>query len=55
MTLIHRIVFSTIKGLLRLLCRVDDAQLARVPDRGPLIIVANHVNFLEVPLLYTHL
>jgi 1-acyl-sn-glycerol-3-phosphate acyltransferase len=55
MTLIHRIVISTIKGLLRLLCRVDDAQLARVPDRGPLIIVANHVNFLEVPLLYTHL
>jgi 1-acyl-sn-glycerol-3-phosphate acyltransferase len=55
MTLIHRIVISTIKGLLRLLCRVDDTQLARVPDRGPLIIVANHVNFLEVPLLYTHL
>jgi 1-acyl-sn-glycerol-3-phosphate acyltransferase len=55
MTLIHRIVVSTIKGLLRLLCRVDDAQLARVPDRGPLILVANHVNFLEVPLLYTHL
>ena len=55
MTLIHRIVFSTIKGLLRLLCRVDDAQLAQVPDRGPLILVANHVNFLEVPLLYTHL
>jgi 1-acyl-sn-glycerol-3-phosphate acyltransferase len=55
MTLIHRIVVSTIKGLLRLLCRVDDAQLVRVPDRGPLIVVANHVNFLEVPLLYTHL
>jgi 1-acyl-sn-glycerol-3-phosphate acyltransferase len=55
MTLIYRVVFSTIKGLLRLLCRVDDAQLARVPHRGPLILVANHVNFLEVPLVYTHL
>jgi 1-acyl-sn-glycerol-3-phosphate acyltransferase len=55
MTLPHRLVFSTIKGLIRFLCRVDDAQLARVPDRGPLIIIANHVNFLEVPLIYTHL
>ncbi len=55
MTLTYRAVTSTIKGLTRLLCRVDDAQLARVPDRGPLIIVANHINFLEVPLLYTHL
>jgi 1-acyl-sn-glycerol-3-phosphate acyltransferase len=55
MTLTYRVVFSTIKGLLRLLCRVDDGQLARVPDRGPLIIVANHVNFLEVPLIYTHM
>jgi len=55
MTLTHRFVFLTMKGLTRFLCRVDDAQLARVPDRGPLIIVANHVNFLEVPLIYTHL
>lgn len=55
MTLTYRVVTSTIRVLTRLLCRVDDAQLTRVPDRGPLIIVANHVNFLEVPLLYTHL
>ena len=55
MTLAYRIVTSSIKGLIRLLCRVDDAQLARVPNRGPLIIVANHVNFLEVPLVFTHL
>lgn len=46
---------STIKRLTRLLCRIDDSQLARVPPRGPLIIVSNHINFLEVPLLYTHL
>jgi 1-acyl-sn-glycerol-3-phosphate acyltransferase len=55
LTLTGRIVASSIKRLIRILCRVNDAQLARVPDRGPLIIVANHVNFLEVPLLYTHL
>jgi 1-acyl-sn-glycerol-3-phosphate acyltransferase len=55
MTLTYRVVFSMIKRLMRILCRVDDAQLARVPDQGPLLIVANHVNFLEVPLIYTHL
>ena len=55
MTLTHRVVTSTIKGLIRILCRVDDAQLTLVPERGPLIVVANHINFLEVPLLYTYL
>ena len=54
MTFPGGVVNTAIKGLIRLLCRVDDAQLARVPARGPLIVVANHINFLEVPLLFTH-
>jgi 1-acyl-sn-glycerol-3-phosphate acyltransferase len=44
-----------IKRLTRLLCRVDDAQLARIPPRGPLIVVSNHVNFLDAPVFYTHM
>ena len=55
MTLAHRIVVATFKCLTSLLCRIDDAQLARVPDRGPLIIVTNHVNILEIPIIYTRL
>lgn len=35
--------------------RIDDAQLARIPARGPLIIVTNHVNMMEMPILYSHL
>ncbi len=35
--------------------RVDDAQLARIPARGPLIIVTNHVNVMEIPIMYVHL
>lgn len=54
-SLTYRVVTWTIRVLVRLLVRVDGEQLARVPARGPLIIVANHVNFLEVPLLYTYL
>jgi 1-acyl-sn-glycerol-3-phosphate acyltransferase len=54
-TLTYRVVTSTIKGLTHLLCRVDDVQLGRVPDRGPLIMVINHINFLEAPVLYPRL
>jgi len=55
MTLTFRIVNTTIKGLTHVLCRIDDAQLSLVPRQGPLILVANHINFLEVPVVFTHL
>jgi 1-acyl-sn-glycerol-3-phosphate acyltransferase len=55
MTIADIVVNTTIRGLTRLLCRVYDDQLDRVPDGGPLILVSNHINFIEVPLLYTHL
>ena len=54
-TLTHKAVTSTIKQVTRIICRVDATQLARVPAHGPLILITNHVNFLEVPILYTHL
>jgi 1-acyl-sn-glycerol-3-phosphate acyltransferase len=53
--LANRVVGSTLKGLTRLLCRIDDAEFAKVPKRGPMILVANHINFIEVPLMFTHL
>ena len=55
MTLTFRVVNTTIKGLTHVLCRIDDSQLSRVPGHGPLILVANHINFLEVPVVFTHL
>jgi 1-acyl-sn-glycerol-3-phosphate acyltransferase len=51
----HQVVNASLKQLTRILCRVDDEQLVRVPDQGPLIVVANHINFLEIPLLASHL
>jgi len=45
----------TIKRITRLICRIDDSALERIPEAGPLILAANHINFLEVPLVYTHL
>jgi len=48
MTLTHCIVAAAFRGLTSLLFRIDDAQLARVPERGPLIIVANSSGFSSV-------
>jgi 1-acyl-sn-glycerol-3-phosphate acyltransferase len=55
MTTTERILNFVIKGILRMACRVDDAQVERIPHHGPLILVTNHVTFLEVPLIYTHM
>jgi 1-acyl-sn-glycerol-3-phosphate acyltransferase len=51
----HWAVTAIIGRLVRILCRVDAQQLDQVPRQGPLILTANHVNFLEAPVLYTHL
>jgi 1-acyl-sn-glycerol-3-phosphate acyltransferase len=55
MLLVDRTINITIKGITRTLCRVDTRPLLSVPARGPLIMVCNHINFIEVPLMYTHL
>jgi 1-acyl-sn-glycerol-3-phosphate acyltransferase len=42
-----------IRAILCAVCKVDAAELNRLPRTGPLIIVTNHINFLEAPLLYS--
>ncbi len=55
MSLSRTLAISVIRGIFYPVCRVDDAQLQQVPAKGPLILVVNHVNFLEVPVLLSHL
>jgi len=55
MTLQKRMIISFFKALTSTLCRIDDSQLQKVPSRGPLILVTNHINMVEAPVLYTHL
>jgi len=55
MTIPFRMVNFTIRGIARAACVVDDAELVRVPAHGPLILAANHVNFLDAPIFFTHL
>ncbi len=40
-----------VEGITNILFTLDDAQLAKVPMRGPLIIVANHVNTFDAPVV----
>jgi 1-acyl-sn-glycerol-3-phosphate acyltransferase len=51
----ERMLNATFKGLTALLCQVDAEQLKQMPARGPLILVSNHVNFLDVPIIYPRL
>jgi 1-acyl-sn-glycerol-3-phosphate acyltransferase len=51
--LMQWLVNTTLKGLTDVICRVDDTQLARLPQHGPLIVVANHINFLDAPVLFS--
>ncbi|MHB1354805.1 MAG: lysophospholipid acyltransferase family protein [Anaerolineae bacterium] len=55
MTLAFTLVNTSLKLILRTLCRVDDTQLPLIPEHGPLILVANHINFLDAPMIATHL
>jgi 1-acyl-sn-glycerol-3-phosphate acyltransferase len=52
---IERLVNGAIRLLTGLVCRVDEEQLKRLPWHGPLIVVANHINFIETPLLFVRL
>jgi 1-acyl-sn-glycerol-3-phosphate acyltransferase len=47
-------VNAIVRGIFQITCNVDGDELVRIPDRGPLIIISNHINFLEVPVLVSH-
>lgn len=43
-------VNAFLRGVFGLVCHLDDRELARIPKSGPLILIGNHVNFLETPI-----
>lgn len=51
----ERVVNTGIRLFTHSLLKIDAGALGVVPARGPLIMVTNHVNFLEAPVLYTEL
>lgn len=55
MSLSQTLVLKFFDILTSVICRIDDTQLAHVPASGPLILITNHVNVLEIPFLYSRL
>ncbi len=55
MSLSYRIIIVSLKTVTSLICRIDGAELEQVPMHGPLIIYTNHVNILEIPIIFTRL
>lgn len=50
--MIRFVVNATIRFLMRLMARIRVTGSDKIPEEGPLIIITNHVNFFEVPLIY---
>lgn len=55
MNLEHKVVNALLKRLTRILCKIDASQLSKMPQEGPLIVICNHINILEAPILATHM
>ncbi|GAB4468903.1 MAG: hypothetical protein Kow0088_00410 [Anaerolineales bacterium] len=52
---ITRILNFLIKHGSTIVLDIEARELSKVPKVGPLIIATNHINFIEVPVVYTHL
>ena len=51
----ERLVNEVIYWAVRMFVRMDTDELAQVPPKGPLLLITNHINFLEGPIVYTDL
>ena len=49
------IINPLFRGFTNVLCKIDAAPLSKIPQTGPLILISNHINFLEIPILYGRL
>ncbi len=55
MNLSGKVAAIIIHAILRTICKVDSKEIKKIPIKGPYIIAVNHINFLEVPMIFTHL
>jgi 1-acyl-sn-glycerol-3-phosphate acyltransferase len=55
MSFSKKFIIVVTRAMTSFIFHIDDKQLKAVPDQGPLIFYSNHVNFMEVPTVYTRL
>lgn len=46
------LLFWSVGMFLKAFTRVHDEQVARLPAQGPMIVAVNHINHLDIPVLY---
>lgn len=51
----EKTVNGIILFLLKILCKVDRREIEKLPLEGPYLLAVNHINFLDIPVLYLHL
>ncbi len=55
MSFARHAVNTSLRTATNILCRIDDEQMSRIPPKGPLLLVTNHVNFLEAPIIISRI
>lgn len=50
-----RIVNWVLRRFFQTICRIDTEGFKKIPTTGPLIVVGNHINFLESPVVVSHI
>jgi len=49
-----RVMNAVLRFVFQIVCRINPKDFKKVPVEGPLILVGNHINFLEVPVFLPH-
>jgi 1-acyl-sn-glycerol-3-phosphate acyltransferase len=55
MNLSQHLVLWALNVATRALCKIDSRELDKIPQHGPLLVLSNHINFLEVPVMRVRL
>jgi 1-acyl-sn-glycerol-3-phosphate acyltransferase len=50
--MIYKFIAAIVKFGTQILCRIDAPDIHKVPERGPLIVIANHTGQLEVAVFF---
>ncbi len=51
MTPAARFLTAVARLLIRATCSIESDEMRKLPDKGPLLVVFNHINFLDAPVL----
>jgi 1-acyl-sn-glycerol-3-phosphate acyltransferase len=50
--IVRRTINFLARTLTDIVCKIETQGLDRIPLKGPILVIVNHVNYLELPILY---